>query len=406
MRAVARAIVDAELAVDNLGELPTPALTYYAVQQRHPSIMVTGSHIPFDRNGIKFNKSTGEVLKADEPAILQAVSRVRRAQYARDRQESLFGDDGMFKEQQPTSLPRPNSQARRDYLRRYLDFFPENALKGQRIVFYQHSAVGRDLLVELLTTLGVQAIPMGRSESFVPIDTEAISTEQLELLQGFADQAWQRNGPVDAIFSTDGDSDRPLVAGIDAKGKLRFFSGDLLGIVAADFLKADAVVVPISVNDAVDHWAAGRNIAVRKTRIGSPHVIEAMQQVATRGAGRVVGWEANGGFLTATEIERDGRVLKALPTRDAALDSRLITAASSFGETLFQFSRKEQTDGNQPNPGPQGTDAKPGRFCPLQAAGRNARDADQDGRRAEVGQGARADHGPQDFVQATDEVTP
>jgi len=319
MRAVARAIGDAGLSIDNAGKLPTPALTSHAMQQGRPSIMVTGSHIPFDRNGIKFNKSTGEVLKTDEPAILQAVSRVRRTEYSRDRQESLFGDDGMFKDQHRPELPRPNSQPRRDYLARYLQFFPENALKGQRIVFYQHSAVGRDLFVELLTTLGAQAIPMGRSESFVPIDTEAISTEQLELLQRLADQACQHHGPIDAILSTDGDSDRPLVAGIDAQAKLRFFGGDLLGIVVADFLKADAVVVPISVNDAVDHWALDRNIAVRKTRIGSPYVIDTMRQVAAGGAARVVGWEANGGFLTGTDIERDGRVLKALPTRDAAL---------------------------------------------------------------------------------------
>src|SRR6266511_4201947 len=233
MRAVARAVEDAGLAIDNLGQLPTPALTYYALQQRRPSIMVTGSHIPFDRNGIKFNKSTGEILKADEPAILQAVHRIRRTQYALDPQESLFADDGMFKHRaQP--LARVRSQVRRDYLRRYLDFFPENALKGQRLVFYQHSAVGRDLLIELLTALGAQAIPLGRSESFMPVDTEAITTGQLEMLQSLADAARQRHGPVDAIVSTDGDSDRPLLAGIDATGNVKFFGGDLLGIVVAD----------------------------------------------------------------------------------------------------------------------------------------------------------------------------
>ena len=32
--------------------------------------MVTGSHIPFDRNGIKFYRADGEIDKADEQAIL------------------------------------------------------------------------------------------------------------------------------------------------------------------------------------------------------------------------------------------------------------------------------------------------------------------------------------------------
>jgi phosphomannomutase len=31
--------------------------------------MVTGSHIPDDRNGIKFNLPTGEILKRDEEGI-------------------------------------------------------------------------------------------------------------------------------------------------------------------------------------------------------------------------------------------------------------------------------------------------------------------------------------------------
>ena len=34
-----------------------------------PSLMVTGSHIPDDRNGIKFHRTTGEVLKTDEAGI-------------------------------------------------------------------------------------------------------------------------------------------------------------------------------------------------------------------------------------------------------------------------------------------------------------------------------------------------
>jgi phosphomannomutase len=33
----------------------------------------------------------------------------------------------------------------------------------------------------------------------------------------------------------------------------------------------------------------------------------------------VCGWEANGGFLTGSDFERNGKTLKALPTRDAML---------------------------------------------------------------------------------------
>lgn len=42
---------------------------------------------------------------------------------------------------------------------------------------------------------------------------------------------------------------------------------------------------------------------------------------AARAKGRktVCGWEANGGFLLGSDVERDGRMLRALPTRDAML---------------------------------------------------------------------------------------
>jgi len=35
--------------------------------------------------------------------------------------------------------------------------------------------------------------------------------------------------------------------------------------------------------------------------------------------GRVAGFEANGGFILGSDIERDGRILTSLPTRDALL---------------------------------------------------------------------------------------
>ena len=98
MRVVAKAIQDAGVKVDNLGKLPTPALTYFGLQMNQPSVMVTGSHIPFDRNGIKFNRRSGEVLKEDERGILAAVAAVRKQEYARPAGESPFDDEGMFKE--------------------------------------------------------------------------------------------------------------------------------------------------------------------------------------------------------------------------------------------------------------------------------------------------------------------
>ena len=56
-----------------------------------------------------------------------------------------------------------------------------------------------------------------------------------------------------------------------------------------------------------------------RTKIGSPFVIEGMRQAKHAGARCVVGYEANGGFLIASDIQKHGKTLKALPTRDAVI---------------------------------------------------------------------------------------
>ncbi|MGB2105477.1 MAG: phosphomannomutase, partial [Glaciecola sp.] len=74
--AMAQACVSAleQLGIEAVyyGVVPTPALAYVSIQDRIPSIMITGSHIPFDRNGLKFYRPDGEISKVDEQTILNA----------------------------------------------------------------------------------------------------------------------------------------------------------------------------------------------------------------------------------------------------------------------------------------------------------------------------------------------
>jgi phosphomannomutase len=317
-QAIVVAIGDAGMRAVNLGLIPTPALTCYAVARDKGSIMVTGSHIPFDRNGYKTNSSHGELLKQEEAPINLQVQKVRQRLYDQPAEESVFNDRGFFKRgSQP--LPSEHPEARAAWIERFTRFFNVDGLRGKRILVYQHSAVGRDLLVEVLQRLGAEVIAAGRSETFVPIDTENIGQRQLATIQALADEATAQHGPLYAVVSTDGDSDRPLILGIHpSTGQAQFFGGDLVGMVVAEYLKADAVVVPISSNDAIDRGPLAK-LVEPKTRIGSPYVIAGMQEARRKGKRRVCGWEANGGFLTGSDIERNGATLPALPTRDAIL---------------------------------------------------------------------------------------
>lgn len=286
--ACAAAIRHAGLTVDYCGAIPTPALAYYAQTRQIPCIMVTGSHIPFDRNGIKFYAAGGEITKADEAAISNASVEIPAVPLSE-------------------ALPEANPAARQTYLQRYLDFFPANALAGTKLGFYQHSSVARDLLHELLEKLGAQVIPLGRTNEFVPIDTEAVAEVDIERAR-----QWAAEQHFDAILSTDGDADRPLLG--DETGT--WLRGDMAGILCARYLGAEAVATTVSCNTAIELSAAFKRIA--RTRIGSPYVIAGIEALVAEGFS-AVGFEPNGGFLVGSAINKNGRQLAPLMTRDAVL---------------------------------------------------------------------------------------
>jgi phosphomannomutase len=308
LAACARSAVDLGFRPRYFGPIPTPALAAYGITHGIPSLMVTGSHIPDDRNGIKFNRPSGEILKADEAGI--------RAQEVA-LPSGLFDAGGAFLPGTPSALPGEEPQAYEAYAARYLGFFPRESLAGLRVGVYEHSSVARRAYVDVLQGLGAQVKRLGLSERFVPVDTEAIRPEDVALARD-----WAADGSLDALVSADGDGDRPLVA--DEHGE--WLRGDIAGILCARALGARGVVTPVSSNTAVERCGAFERVL--RTRIGSPFVIEGMQQLSAEGLTPVVGYEANGGFLLDSAIERGGRTLAALPTRDALLVALTILAAA------------------------------------------------------------------------------
>lgn len=297
MAACAGAIRDMGYLPVNGGSVPTPAVANLGLRKGLASLMVTGSHIPDDRNGIKFNKPGGEILKNDEAGIREQTVIFPKA---------LFDEHGMAV--QAFDLPPVDSSTERKYVSRYLDFFDPESLSGARVLLYTHSSVASGVLQTILEGLGAEVVPVGRSDVFVPVDTEAVRAEDVVLAR-----QWAEEQQFDIIVSTDGDGDRPLV-GTELGEWMR---GDVLGVLTAHYLHADAVVTPVSSNTVLER--SGWFERTLRTRIGSPYVIEGMQQLVREGAHNVVGYEANGGFLTAMDIERKGRVLPALPTRDAVI---------------------------------------------------------------------------------------
>lgn len=271
--------------VDFYGVLPTPALALQSMSEKNPSIMITGSHIPFDRNGIKFYRPDGEISKEDEIDIL-------------NNSNLLISVN--------SNLPQVKEIASINYLDRYRNYFGKNCLDGLKIGIYEHSSAGRDLYSKLFKSLGANVISLGRSDEFVPIDTEAVANIDKKRAKN-----WSKEYNFDAIFSTDGDGDRPLIA--DENGD--WLRGDIVGLLTAQLLGIEALAVPVSCNTAIEK--SGFFKEVIRTKIGSPYVIEAFGKLENYRS--FAGFEANGGFLLGSSLKKDEKILEALPTRDALL---------------------------------------------------------------------------------------
>lgn len=340
-QACAQVCAQLNIRVIYCGVIPTPALAYSAMQDKIPAIMVTGSHIPFDRNGLKFYRPDGEITKQDELGIAT--------------RDTLF--------EPVTCLPEltTNKVAIEQYILRYTSLFEENhsakpdllTLAGKRIGIYEHSSAGRDIYRHIFKQLGATVISLGRSNEFVPIDTEAVSADDTRRAI-----EWAKQYQLDAIFSTDGDGDRPLLA--DEQGE--WLRGDILGLLCANVLNIDVLAVPINCNTAIELTDTFKR--VDRTKIGSPYVLavlscleneeaniggntESLSEVQSANSAlhcrqgtlerrvcnkkgttqaRVAGFEANGGFLLGSRLHYNGKLLEALPTRDALLPALIVLA--------------------------------------------------------------------------------
>lgn len=286
------------------GNVPTPAIAGYAMIRNCPSIMVTGSHIPESFNGIKFYRREGELLKEDEAPIRE---------YAQHQLQTGYSV-------QKIEMPKITIEIARAYVQRLTSTFGASALKGMRIGVDLHSAVGRDLLIEVIEALGANCFDFGRATNFVAVDTEALSHQFLLRAKSQISQH-----DLDCVISTDGDGDRPLLIDENATQ----INGDILGALSARALGIKTIVTPLSSTSAIEKsgWFNG----VIRTKIGSPYVVAEMNSLS-KSDKIVAGFEANGGFLLGSDLNLENGCLRALPTRDAFLPLVAVLAMSNRRE--------------------------------------------------------------------------
>lgn len=304
-RAVAAGLASQGVVAVDCGVIPTPALARASLAEGTLAIMVTGSHIPADRNGLKFYTSKGEFTKADEAPLAAAV-----ANWTLEQAEADI----------------VTSNARNQYVARYVSGLSEGALAGCKVGVWLHSSAASAALPQILSGLGAEVVLLGATQDFVPVDTEAVDAKTRAKLAG-----WVAEHKLDALVSTDGDADRPLL--VDNSGTV--VPGDILGPITARWCGADEVVTTVSANTMVDDL--GSFGAVQRTKIGSPFVIAEMEARMDQGASRVAGYEPNGGFLLGWDAT--GHLnLPRLMTRDSTLPLvATIAAASEAGVSISEL---------------------------------------------------------------------
>jgi len=273
------------------GNVPTPALAAYAIAKNCPAIMITGSHMSNDCNGMKFYRPNGELSKSDEAPIKENLA--------------LFSEsDFTFTSEK---LPPINPKIAQSYINRYINAFPKNALSGIKLGINMHCAVGRNILLEIFERLGASCFPYNHSETFIALDTEALDKADIKNAKK---QIKTYN--LDAVISTDGDGDRPLL--FDENGAQ--INGDVIGAIAAKSLNIKTIVTPLTSTSAIKK--SGWFNKIIRTNIGSPYVVAAMSELGKTDE-PIAGFEANGGFLLGSDIKLKNGNLSSLPTRDAIL---------------------------------------------------------------------------------------
>lgn len=138
------------------GAVATPALALYGRTLVQASL-VTGSHIPADRNGIY--RPDGEIGKQDEMHITAIAAEL---------EVDCF----------PAEAPDHSTEIEALFLKRNAIVLPPGALGGLIVGLYQHSTVARGLLGKVLKTYGGEVVALGRSDCFIPVDTEAVSSRR------------------------------------------------------------------------------------------------------------------------------------------------------------------------------------------------------------------------------------
>ncbi len=259
--------------VVHLGAIPVPAACY-SLQSLAVvgALMVTGSHIDIESNGVKFFAFKEEIAKTHEQEISDYYYQIRE----QVKPEPIYG-----------VIPQSNAGLN-NYLEMLLSLI-DQPLSKLKIVFDPGNGAQTETIGTVLRELGIEhtAINAQIQEPLISRDTE---------IEGVFSTLQERVREEHADFGVGFDSDGDRAVFVDEAGN--FIPGDYTGTILAKWHAADTVVCPINVSSVINH--IGKEVV--RTKVGSPYVIESMKKYAAN-----FGFESNGGCLHGDiMLTRDG----------------------------------------------------------------------------------------------------
>ncbi len=298
LEAIEAGLLFSERDVVDQGATPVPAMNWVLkVAPYAGSIMITGSHIAADLNGLKFFAFKEEILKNHEKEINEIYSKIK----------------GKVKFQRSKHPIEEENRANESYQEMLINLADKTYPKWKLIVVDTGNGGQSDTMPQVLTRLGIKVKEINASiqGEFIARDTETEGV--LAQLQGLI-----KKKKADMGIAYDYDGDRVIF--IDEKGQ--FIPGDYSGALIAKYSDTPVVITPISTSQAVEHI----NKPIIHTKIGSPYVVEAMKKNKA-----TFGFEASGGGISAEiMMSRDGgsttiKMLNLLKKQKKSLSSLVAT---------------------------------------------------------------------------------
>ena len=257
--------------VVNLGVVPVPAAHYAHLSSSFVgAIMVTGSHIDTESNGVKFFAFKEEITKSHESEIESIFDNIS-SQFLDTKYQILNTDLGF-----------------NNYLENLLAHL-DSPIKINKVVLDTGNGGQTEIIKALFREANIPfaAINDHLQESLLSRDTESDGS-----FQELSEKVVSEHADLGVGFDSDGD--RLVLA--DHLGKI--IPGDYLGSLISQYFAGESIVCPINVSNVVNYLSK----EVYRTKVGSPYVVEKMKSTSS-----ILGFESNGGVIHGDNMfSRDG----------------------------------------------------------------------------------------------------